>query len=598
MPSLFPDSVIDEIRDKCNIAEIISQYIPLKQAGRNFRALCPFHQEKTPSFMVSPGKGIFHCFGCGAGGNVFNFVMKYEGLEFPQVVRMLAEKTGVKIPARSMFAKQEKQIDGLFQINEMAASWYQANLKREPNRKALDYLKKRAFEAKAIITFRLGYASGDNGLLNFMRSKKIEPALLEKAGLVIQKGPGLFYDRFKQRLIFPIFDSRGRILGFGGRVLDNSLPKYMNSPQTPIYNKGEHLYGLNFAKEAVKKSDFCIIVEGYADLLAVYQNGITNVVASLGTAFTPQQIRLLKRYTHNVVVVFDADRAGELASLRSLDLLIEEDVNVKIVRLPQAEDPDSFLRKFGKQNFLQAVTNAFDLFDYKLNLLSKNYDLATVEGKVGVAKHMLPTIHRVQNAIRRGGYVKRLAQEFSKGERSLGEEWILAELKKVKKDFQHYTEKGLSPKTRLIVSRPAEEMLLKILLRDESMAEEIKRQLSLDEFQDLPIREIMRAIYQLQAQGESLKPDKLISYLGNEQAALLISRASSGPYEFIERHKSINDCIKRIKADNLKDKLNKLQREIKLAQSWGHKEKITELVGKYSHLMKSQGRKDAQGKRN
>ena len=586
MPGLFPDNVIDEIRDRCNIAEIISQYIPLKQAGRNFKALCPFHQEKTASFMVSPDKGIFHCFGCGAGGGVFNFIMKYEGLEFPQAVRMLAEKTNVKLPAQSMFVREQKDTQDLFQINETAASWFQANLKKEKGLCALEYLKKRSFQAKTLVTFGLGYAPANNGLLNFMRTKGIQEALLEKAGLIIRKETGPYYDRFKQRIIFPIFDVRSRILGFGGRVLnDSDAPKYMNSPETPIYNKGNQLYGLNFAREEIKKQDFCIIVEGYVDLLTVYQNGITNVVASLGTALTPQQIRLLKRYTHNVVMVFDADRAGELATLRSLDLFIEEDVNVKIASLPKEEDPDSYLGKFGKEKFWQKVTQSSGLFDYKLNLLSQNYDLNTVEGKVGIANHMLPTIRRVQNTIRRSGYVKRLAQEFSRGERSLGEEWILAELKKVKKDFEYYAKETFT-QTKLVVSRPAEEMLLKILLNNEETIEEIKEHLIPEDFQDLRIREIMRIVYRTHAQGEKLKPAKLITYLENVDAAQIISRISSSAEEFIDRRKSLSDCIRRIKMDNFKNRLNKLQREIKLAQSWGYKEKIPELVKKYNQLIK------------
>ncbi|MBL7085222.1 MAG: DNA primase [Candidatus Omnitrophica bacterium] len=589
MSTLFSDSIIDEIRDKCNIAEIVSGYIPLKRAGRNFKALCPFHQEKTPSFMVSPDKGIFHCFGCGAGGNVFNFIMKYEGLEFPQVVRMLAEKTGVRLPSRSMFVKEEKATRDLFQINEMAASWYQENLKKEFGRVALEYLKKRDFQAKTILTFRLGFAPANNGLLSFMRGKGIPEALLEKAGLILCREGGAYYDRFKQRIIFPIFDSRGRVLGFGGRVLDNSdAPKYMNSPETPVYSKGNHLYGLNFTKEEIKKQDFCIIVEGYVDLLTVYQNNIVNVVASLGTALTLGQIRLLKRYSHNVVMIFDADRAGELASLRSLDLLIEEDVTVKVVSLPKNEDPDAFLRKFGKKGFWQKISEARDLFDYKLHLLSKSYDLDTVEGKVGIANFMLPTIRRVQNTIRRSGYVKRLAQEFSRGERSLGEEWILAELKKVKKDFEYHSQKSL-PRHKVGIIRPAEEMLLKILLEDQDAIDEIKRHLTLEDFRDLRIREAMRVVYRLQTEPKAICPDKLISYLGSEEAAQLISRISSCAREFIDREKSLKDCIRRIKADNFKDRLNKLQREIKLAQGWGHKDKVTQLVSEYSRLIKTKG---------
>lgn len=595
MTTLFPDDIIDQIRDKCNIAEIISQYIPLKRAGRNFRANCPFHKEKTPSFMVSPEKGIFHCFGCSAGGNVFNFIMKYEGLEFPQAVRMLAEKTGVKLPRPSGSFREQKEVSNLYEINELACSWFQANLKKEIGRPSVEYLKKRAHQAKTVITFRLGFAPANNGLLQFMRSKGIEQELLERAGLILRREGGPSYDRFKQRLIFPIFDLRSKVLGFGGRVLDETLPKYMNSPETPIYNKGSHLYGLNFAREEIKKQEFCIIVEGYTDLITVYQNGIYNVVSSLGTALTPAQIRLIKRFTHNVVMVFDADRAGEMATLRGLDLLIVEDVNVRVASLPQGEDPDSFLRKFGKENFWKKVSQACDLFDYKLNLLSQSHDLNTVEGKVNIASQMLPTIHKVQNAIRRGGYVKRLAQEFSCGEKSLGEEWILAELNKVKKDFTDYTQDVISP-AKLVVNRPAEEMLLRILLEDESAIGTVKRQLSLEDFQDLRLREAVRIVFQMHSRGEILNAAKLISYLGSEDAAGLISRISAGQNKFVDSSRCLADCIKRINKDNLNGRLNKIQREIKLAQSWGHKDKITQLVSKYNELIKLRSKKDEQGK--
>lgn len=589
MPVLFSDSIIDEIRDKCNIAEIISQYIPLKAAGRNFKALCPFHQEKTPSFMISPDKGIFHCFGCGAGGNVFNFIMKHEGLEFPQVVRMLADKTGVKLPVSSGAARQQKQTNDLFQLNEMAAVWYQANLKKESARAALEYLKKRGFQAKTALTFRLGFAPFDNGLLKFMRARGIREELLEKSGLILRKEKGPYYDRFRQRIIFPIFDSRSRIVAFGGRVLDESLPKYLNSPETPIYSKSNHLYGLNFAREEIKKEDSCIIVEGYIDLLTVYQSGIGNVVASLGTALTLQQLKLLGRHTKNVVMIFDADRAGELASLRSLDLLIEQDMGIKIVALPKNEDPDSFLRKFGKESFRKKITEGLDLFDYKLSLLTQNYDLDTVEGKVGIAAEMLPTIRRVQNAIRRSAYVKRLAEAFSKGEKSLGEEWILAELKKVKKDFGYYTA-GPVQKSR-IVSPAAEEMLLKILLEDEAAVSEIRKHLALEDFQDLRIREAMRIVYHLHIQGEPVSAGKLITHLEIEEARQLISRACADNYKLIDRAKCLSDCIGRIKKDSLKNRLNKLQRQIKLIQGWGYKDKLTELISQYNHLVKSRGAK-------
>ncbi len=589
MPALFPENIIDQIRDKCNIAEVIAQYIPLKQVGSNFKAVCPFHPEKTPSFIVSPAKGIFHCFGCGAGGNVFNFIMKHEGLDFPDVVRLLAKKTGVSLPRASEFKPEAKPSQDLFKINELACAWYEEILKKPQGRQALEYLKKRGFQSAVVLKFRLGFAPSGNGLLNFMRSKGIKEEVLIQAGLITSKDSRV-YESYRQRLIFPIFDARSRILGFGARVLDDSLPKYINSPQTPIYNKGSHLYGLNFSKEEIRKQDFCIIVEGYVDLLSAYQAGFTNIVASLGTALTNHQIRLLKRYSNNVVMIFDADQAGQLASLRNLDLLIEEDVSVKIVRLPEGEDPDSFLCKFGREKFAEMLQNAHELFDYKLELLARSHDLSTVEGKVGIAKHMLPTIDRVHNAIRRSGYIKKLAQEFSKGEKSLGEEWILTELKKVKKTLDY--NKDSFESVKYTVSSSAEEMVLKIALKDKHRVEQIKNSLALEDFQDLRIREIMRLIYRFYSPDNEIDVSKIISCLDDNSCVHIISRVSASLEQFVDVERSLSDCVSRIKKDNLQNRLNILQREIKLAQSWGHKDKIVDLVGRYSQLMKVRTKKN------
>lgn len=587
MPALFPDNIIKEIQDKCNIAEVISQYIPLKQAGRNFKALCPFHQEKTPSFMVSPDKGIYHCFGCGAGGDVFSFVMKYEGLEFPQAVRMLAERTNVQLPERSAFsAQRQEDTRDLFAVNETAAVWFESNLRKETGRSAVEYLKKRQQDAPAVVKFRLGFAPANNGLLFFLRNKGIAPALLEKAGLVLCGESNAYYDRFRQRIIFPIFDSRSRILAFGGRVLDDSLPKYMNSPETAIYSKGRHLYGLNFACEEIMKQDLCIIVEGYIDVITAHQYGITNTVAPLGTALTLEQIRLLKRWTHNVVVIFDADRAGEMAALRSLDLFIEEELSVRLVSLPQGDDPDSFIRKSGADTFREKVRTSCDIFDYKLNALTKTYDLNTVDGKVNIAARMLPTVRRVPNAIRRSMYVKRLAEEFSKGEKALGEEWILAELKKVKTEAP-LAAKEVSAALQSKGRYPEEEMIVKILLEDESAFEEINKQLTVDEFQDMRIREIMRAVLRLFTQREKVCPSMLIGCIGDEETARLISRICSSTGAFVDRAKTLRDCIARVKKNGLKNKLRNLQQEIRRAQGWEHKEKVSELVNEYNALIKT-----------
>ena len=341
MAGLIPENILEDILGRVDIVEVISGYIPLKRAGRNFKALCPFHHEKTPSFMVSPDKQIYHCFACGVGGNAFNFLMQYERLEFPEAVEALARKAGVNLPKDQ---KQDQRavslITQLYKINELAADFYAHNLISSQGSSARSYFLKRGLKDETIKTFNLGFAHDRWDLLiNYLRAKGISLSLLEKAGLVLAKEGGGYYDRFRNRLIFPILDIKSRVLGFGARVLGDALPKYMNSPETPIYIKGKNVYGLNFAHEAIREEDAVVVVEGYLDFIIPYQAGVHNIVASLGTAFTPDQAKLLKRYTHNVVMVYDADKAGELASLRSLDIFIDEDMNVKVASLPLGSDP-------------------------------------------------------------------------------------------------------------------------------------------------------------------------------------------------------------------------------------------------------------------
>ncbi len=335
----FSSDLLEEIRNHCDIVNIISEYVHLKPAGKGFRGLCPFHEEKTPSFMVSPEKQLFHCFGCGEGGNVYNFIMKYEKVSFFEAVKMLAKKSGVSLPANEekeniLYRKKER----LSKLNNLVANYYREGLFRTPQgEKILNYLKKRGINDSTIEKYKLGYASaGWDVLTDFLNKKGYSYEDLIKVGLIKKsKTEGKFLDYFRNRIIFPIFDLQGRIIGFGGRVLDDSLPKYINSPETLIYNKGSNLYSLNFAKEDIRKNNSAIIVEGYTDVLITQQYGFNNVVASLGTALTIKQIELIKRFTDTVLIAYDADSAGNMATLRSLDLLVKSGLEVKVIDLPQ-----------------------------------------------------------------------------------------------------------------------------------------------------------------------------------------------------------------------------------------------------------------------
>ena len=425
----IPDNIVDQIQARSDIVEVVSRYIPLQKAGRNFKAPCPFHNEKTPSFVVSPDKQIYHCFGCGAGGNVFSFLMKYENLSFPEVVEMLAEKVGIQLPRFGPKKEQTSLATQLYKVNEFAIQFFEGCLSQ--SREARDYLVLRGIGAETIKEFRIGYSpdSWDGGL-KFLGSKGIKDDIAEKAGLAIANDRGGYYDRFRKRLIFPIFDLKDRALGFGGRVLDSSLPKYMNSPETYIYSKGRNLYGLNHARDSIKKTGYALVVEGYLDFIIPYQAGVRNIVATLGTALTIDQVKLLKRFANTVIMVYDPDEAGETASLRNMDLFISEGVNVYIAELPKGFDPDGYIRKFGTEDFVKLTKASKNLFDYKISKLSTRFDIKSAHGKASIASEMLPTISRIENAVLRSNLVKKLAEKLS-----VDEDSIRQELKKVKPDY-------------------------------------------------------------------------------------------------------------------------------------------------------------------
>ncbi|MBU2258272.1 MAG: DNA primase, partial [Candidatus Omnitrophica bacterium] len=418
----IPENILEDILNKTDIVSLISGYIPLKRAGRNFRANCPFHHEKTPSFMVSSDKQIYHCFGCSAGGNAFNFLMQYERLDFPEAVELLAEKAGVALPRR-VDQKNSDFTSQLFKVNESAALFYEGNLHSSLGRNPRQYLINRGIKQETAKLLKLGYASdGWDNLMSNLRGKGINLSLIEKCGLILSKQEGGYYDRFRSRIIFPIFDIKSRILAFGARVMDNTLPKYINSPETPVYVKGKNLYGLHLSREAIAHADFAVVVEGYLDFIIPYQEGLHNIVASLGTSLTTDQARLIRRYTSNVVMVYDSDTAGEMATIRSLDIFIDEGMNVKVVSLPKGFDPDSFIRKYGVEDFKSKITLAENLFDYKLRILKSSCSLNDTEGKAKICSMMLPTINRFKNAILKSEYLKKLAHELKVDENALSEE--------------------------------------------------------------------------------------------------------------------------------------------------------------------------------
>jgi len=576
----IPDSIIDRIHEKTDTVEVISRYVPLKKFGRNYKGLCPFHNEKTPSFIVSPDKQIYHCFGCGAGGNVFSFLMKYENIDFPEAVEMLADKAGVVLPRSSGGKAENALAKELYRINELACQFFSSSL--ASNRGAKEYVQSRGLGEETLKKFKVGYAPDSwETLIDFFKKKGCAPAMLERAGLVIANDKGGHYDRFRNRIIFPIFDLKERVLGFGARVLDSSLPKYLNSPETPIYSKGRNLYGLNFSKDEIKKSGHFLVVEGYLDFLVPYQAGIRNIIATLGTALTVDQIKALKRFANTAVMVYDPDEAGEAASLRNLDLFISEDVNVYIAELPKGFDPDSYIRKFGTDEFLKLKKSSKNLFDYKLAKLSSRFNINTANGKTNIAGEMLPTLARINNAVLKSTLLKRLAEALG-----VDEESLKVEIKKVKPD---YTEKRYVAAVAEVKkhSSGAEMMVLAFLLEGPSFIAKVKSALSPDEFKDSSIRDLVSAIFDLHKEHKEVNPSRLISHMSERtDAASLVSEAVGISEMVGDKEKALGDCIARIKKDNLKERMAMIQESIRIAHSQKDDARVKELVSEYNELVK------------
>ncbi|MDH4069412.1 MAG: DNA primase [Ignavibacteria bacterium] len=412
----IPDSAIDDVRLASDIVEVISPTVRLKKRGKNYLGLCPFHTEKTPSFTVSAEKQMFHCFGCGTGGNVFTFLMRIDKVPFPEAVRTLAERAGITLP-QTGGPDTESVHEPLYTACRRAGMYFYDNLFRSPEGDlALRYFHKRGFSDETIRTFGLGCSLNSwDGLLRFGREEGIEPATLEKAGLVVRRDDGSgFYDRFRGRAMFPILSAAGKTIGFGARKLrdDDPLAKYINSPETPVYDKSRVLYGLSQTKDEIRSAESALLVEGYADLLSLYQAGIRNVVASSGTALTDQQIRLIGRYSRNIVLVYDADSAGSKAMMKGVDLIVAQGFEVRVVSLPQGEDPDSFVRNNGADDFRALADKAMNFLDFKVEQFRAAGLLASPEGQTRAVRSIVRTIATMKDELKRNLYIKHLSETY------------------------------------------------------------------------------------------------------------------------------------------------------------------------------------------
>ncbi len=481
-------SVIDEVKQKLDIVEVVSQYVPLTKAGRNFKARCPFHEERTPSFFVFPERQSWHCFGaCGTGGDVFSFVMKQQGMDFGEALRLLAQQAGVTVPSRLERDTRKDERERLYQVNEAAAKFFHDQLLHSPAAtRARDYLSGRAFTADTVTAFQLGYSPDSyDALKSHLQERGFTEKELVDAGLLVETDDGRTRDRFRNRLTFPIHDARGHTTGFGARVLDDSLPKYTNSPQTLVFDKSGTLYAIDLATSAIRKQDQVIIVEGYMDTITAHQNGFNNVVASMGTAITERQVTTLKRLTRNIALALDADAAGEEAMLRCVDYENILDAEIQVIILTGGKDPDDVIRQ-DAQKWQELVKSAVPVVDFTFSTKTARLDMTTARDQSRAVHELAPIIARMKDAVRRDHYIRRL-ETLTKTRYNVIE-GIVKEFMVPSKQSKPKRE-PTSRTAQLLLSNPLEEYCLRLLLHHPELIS-MSEGLLPEYFQDSQNREI------------------------------------------------------------------------------------------------------------
>ena len=554
----FTDVFIDQVRSNVSIVDLIGGYVGLKKSGKDYAALCPFHQEKTPSFMISESKQIFKCFGCGVGGDVFKFVMLIENLGFPESIQYLAERHGIPIPQSSHSDKGDKQPARLASVMEIAAQFFQQALRE--NQAALDYLSKRQIDKATIQQFGIGYAPPGRRLLDLLKEQGTSEQEAIACGLVKEDDSGQHYDKFRNRIMFPIHNFSGKTIAFGGRVLGDGVPKYLNSPDTVLYKKSKSLYPASITRDEIRRRDFAILVEGYFDCVVPFQFGVRNIVASLGTSLTQDQVKILGRYTRNVVVNYDPDSAGNAAAMRSLDLFLAAGFRVNVLQLPGDADPDTFIRNEGKQVYLEKVKSSQPYLEFALSRFMDNQrDPFGPKGKQEIVSQILPYLSKIPNKVERAEYVSRVAARLR-----IDENLILLEIRKMPGYISSSTPEVKFP-SLLDQITPAESVILTALL-DEEWTTEVFHQLDPVLFEGLRSKEIFEMAFRLSQEQEKIELIRLRDMVTDEDdRSLLESVALSPPNSPISKE-VIESSVLALRKKQYRNLSRQIQEKIKIAE--------------------------------
>ena len=554
----YSDELIEEIRNTNDIVDVISQYVHLKRSGRNYFGLCPFHNEKSPSFSVSPDKQIFHCFGCGVGGNVYTFLMKIEGINFIEAVQMLAERANIQLPTLENGADtaREQLKAKVYKVNEFTANYYHENLYKPQAKEAQNYIKKRMLNNETLKAFKIGFSGKFDELYKELKKQGFGEQEILESGLVNKNDRGQYIDRYRNRLMFPICDVRGRVIAFGGRVLDDSKPKYINSPENVVYSKGRHLFGLNVAKKYdIKKR--LLIVEGYMDVISLHQRGIHNVVASLGTALTQQQGYLLRNNTEQIVLSYDSDEAGQTAKVRAMEILQNMGCDIRVLQMEGAKDPDEYIIKYGNARFTNLVDKAISVVEFKIKILKKDLNLENVNDKIKFLNEIAKIISQVENTMEREVYIEKIAKEYN-----ISKEAIYAEVNKLTYTKSKDTKILEKPKPVVVHKkeknvpeniRKRENTILSILLSGNlNLYQLIRQNIKIEDIKDELNKKIITKLYEEFEKGNS-NINGILNELGEEEQNHITAIISiDNGIDDIE--KALDDLLQSYEKDKLNDR--------------------------------------------
>lgn len=577
----YSEEIIEEVRQNNDIVDIISQYVHLTRKGRNYFGLCPFHNEKSPSFSVSPDRQIFHCFGCGVGGNVYTFLMKIEGITFREALEQLAERANIQLPTleNSGDSQKEQLKSKVYKVNEFTAEFYHQNLYKPTAKIAQEYVKKRKLNQETLQAYKIGYSGKFDELYKALKAQGFGEQEILESGLVNKNDNGTYIDRYRNRLMFPICDVRGKVIAFGGRVLDDTKPKYINSPENVVYSKGRHLFGLNVAKKDSSKR--LLIVEGYMDVISLHQRGITNVVGALGTALTEQQGWLLRKTTEQVILGFDADGAGQTAVARSMEILQNMGCDMRVLQIEGAKDPDEFILKFGEGRFQLAIENAISLVEFKVKNLKKELNLENTGDKIKFLNEISKILSKIENTMEREVYIEKISKGYN-----ISKEAIYAEVNKLIYS-NNKSEKTVQKNEIKLVKREAkqeveidedikrrENTIIAILLEDnKEVFEKIKEKIKLTDFKDEINKKIAEKLYN-ELEKEDSNVNKLIDTF-DEKTQNHITMIMATDYEIENIEKAIDDILTKYEKEKLNKRKQEILKQLEIETNESEKQKLS-----------------------